>query len=484
MNRQKLSQAMAATVACLSIVVFAYLFQPLQSAQSATPATTKQPTNAKTKRRKATIKPFAPPAPTVKSEKYMTQEKKQAIAAAKKKVTKAATAQTVQESQTSAVEEKKESKEEKKQAAAPITRNLIMIFDDGNDKDAMLKVLATGLVQQCAFILITQQLWELFKIAQIKTAFTDNEETDTQQLALHKILGDQSCTDIFFTPSEWDVYMTDDKDTNKQDRFYVFVPHRYISAELDNARDDKALGLNISTLSPVKDPLKTTPTPNAAENNYYKGTVVANALQKILCPITTHPWNIYCTGHGNRGDRNTGTIAGLSIPAFENLMQFFNKPLMRPTNFFVYTTCFGGGEHLTMPFVTKGAATTLSYPIATTSLTDAPTALKALISTQDNPTLSFKSPTIAVLSAKTNCPVHFYSSINFDTFFKGLEAFANGTSKSNGLIITLNAVRWISFPRFTKDKISRKHPTNPLAWHRMVSGLTSKKHSHHSPHPR
>ena len=419
MKRQPLSRLVITGVVPVFMVLLTHLTQPLHGASTA---------------------PKAPVIAKEKAQRYMTKEKAAAIAVEKKKKAKAATAQTVQKIQSGAVEEKKESKEEKKQAA-PTTRNLIMIFDDGTDSGAMLGRLATGFLQQCAFIIINQELWERFKTAQAKAIFTAAPQTAAYNHALRKALGSQSCANLFFTPNAWDVYAANGNDAKLQGKFYIFVPHHYVQTKLGNTTHDTELGLNLSTLSYIKDPLQTSTTQQASENNFAKGTVVANALTTILCPTDTGSslWNVYCAGHGATGDHEIGAITGLSIPSFKSLINFFNTNVQ--TNFLFYDTCFAGGQHLTVPFTTAGAPSNLTYPIVAGSIADATTAAPTafLASNEESVYHSLKIPMDALTKA-TKTPTHFFSGTDFNIFFIGLEAFAQGQTKNATLIHTLNAV--------------------------------------------
>jgi len=351
----------------------------------------------------------------------------------------------------------KESKQAKKQTTAPNTRNLMMVFDDGNDTGAMIDKFTTGLLQQCAFIIINQQLWQRFKTAPTKTLFTKEWAPDPEEDALSKALGSQTCAETLFTPSEWDVYAADGQDANNEDRFYVFVPHAYVKTQLGNVQQDSDLGINISTLTLIKDPLNTAETKTASENNYQQGTVVTDALNHILCHTSTHPWNVYCIGHGSKGDRSTGKIIGLSIPTFENITLFFNTKVR--TNFFFYDTCFAGGQHLAIPFTIEKAPIRLSYPIAAGSISDAPTSSQVALlgSWKSRPQLQIKIH-MEALSKTVGKPIHFFTSLNFPAFFKGLEAFASEISGSMDLIYTLNAVGGFLTPDLQKIAFLQNMP--------------------------
>ena len=425
MNHHNLSRLATATTACLSIVLCIHLFQPLHGAKS---------TPSKPRRLPPLTTPI-PTAPAIPQEE--PKEAKQPVRQQShvKKDPKTTTG--------------KESKQAKKQATVPTTRNLIMIFDAGADAGAMIDKFATALQQQCAFIIITQQLWERFKTTPAKTIFTKAWAPDPEDDTLSKVLGNQTCADILFTPNQWNVYAADGQAANKQDRLYVFMPHQYVKTTLGNAKQDNDLGLNISTLALVKDPLSTAETKTASELNYEQGNVVADALNQILCQTSTHPWNVYCIGHGSKGDRNTGKIVGLSIPTFESITLFFNTKVR--TNFFFYDTCFAGGKHLTTPFTIEKAPVRLSYPIAAGSISDAPTSSQMVLlgSWEERPGLPIKIP-METISKAVGKPIHLFAGINFPTFFNGLEAFASGISDSMDLIRTLNTVSGFLTPDLQK----------------------------------
>jgi len=438
MKNPNLSRLAMAAVACLSIVLLTNFTQSLQG------------TSIIPKRQypKGKLPPLirqgiVPTAPTIAQEEPKEAKKGAPL--------------TSRTSRFKRIEHEKESKREKKQAATPTTRNLIMIFDDGSDKGAMLDYLATGLLQPCAFIIINQQLWELFKATPAQSIFIKDFAQDPEETALRKAVDDQSCAEVFFSPHEWDVYTADGIDASHEDRFYVFVPRQYISSGLGNPRQDREIGLNLSSLINVKDPLKTAATKTASENNHCQGLVTANALGKMLCQTSTHPWNVYCVGHGCKGDSSTGKIIGLSLPAFENLTQLFDIKVR--TNFFFYDTCFAGGPHLTIPFTIEKAPVRLSYPIAAGSISDAPTNshVALLGSWTARPNLPCKIP-IETLRKAVGKTISLFTGTNFPVFFKGLEAFAIGTSSNTDLIHTLNAVGNFLTPDLQKENILSNIP--------------------------
>lgn len=376
----------------------------------------------------ATTLPKSPTIVEEKTERYMTKERVATISAAKK-LKKLKTQEKIEG----------DTKETKRQTITPTTRNLILIFDDGTDTGAMLGRLATGLLQQSAFIIVNQALWDQFKTAKAKDIFTAAPKTAAYNHTLRKAIGNQSCASLFFAPNAWDVYAAEGKDAKLQDLFYLFVPQQYVQSKLGNSKDDKELGLNLSTLTYIKDPLHLSTSQHTSKNNFAKGTVVANALAKTLCQSATGSWNIYCAGHGATGGRDTGAITGLSIPSFESLINFFNKNVS--TNFFFYDTCFAGGQHLSVPFTTTSAPNNLTYPIVAGSIADATTAAPTafLASNEESLYHSIKIPMVT-LTQTTDTPTHFFSGTDFNTFFIGLEAFAQGQTGSLNLIHTLNAV--------------------------------------------
>ena len=293
-------------VSLISIVFVVHLFQPLHSAKIATPTPQNPTTNPKTKRAKATVKPFAPIAPTTTtSETYMSEKKSQEVAAARQE--KAA-------KQTTPIAT----------GTPPATRNLIMLFDDGFDTAHMMGVLAAALTQKCAFILITPALWQLF----CKKTVSDEKPVFLVDEALKKSLGKNlSYTSIFFVPSEWKTYQID---VVKNDVFfYLLVPNKYRADILGHGDpSDQILGLNLTALKTIDLPIIA---PKATySDNFRRDGNVAKALAQALVAsrkrqIFNYCWNVYCTGHGDKLDQESVQFYNECIQKIEGLQKAKNQ---------------------------------------------------------------------------------------------------------------------------------------------------------------
>lgn len=104
------------------------------------------------------------------------------------------------------------------------------------------------------------------------------------------------------------------------------------------------LGLKIDHLDLVKNLL----TPQLdGDWSVQKTTAYDKAMSDIFVTKSdlqfTHPWYIYCTGHGEFEAANPGLIVSLPIAMFKRMLQFFNQQLNM--KFLMYDSCFGGGKN-------------------------------------------------------------------------------------------------------------------------------------------
>jgi hypothetical protein len=442
------------TTVCIGILLGTLLYQPLHSAKVATP--TKVPTTVTetkdAKESQATTIPPAPPLSLDTEVKESKPERKQAV-----EIKKAAQISTTEK--TADYKEGKEAKTEV--TTAPITRNLIMLFDDGTDNSAMLSRFTAALLQKCAFILITPALWDLFcskKLTDKEPVFSADDTI--KALPYFRFAINASYKNIFFEPSEWDVYQIDVKGSLAF--FYLLVPQNYKSQILGTSNsDDQKLGLNLTALKePIQLPSTSFLSLNPYSAEYRLSNNVAKALEKALVPSKAAAlncrWNVYCSGHGGPTKKlyeiaqkikffqksktkpsaaeekeirdmynESGLIANLSVPSFQALTQFFNDYVS--TNFFLYSTCYAGGQHLITPFVNAmGTPASLNYTIVADALMFAPSRGGGGGGFYANKTsiyrLQYALPTI-----KNYLPnAWFEIDIDFKSFFADLEAFTSG----------------------------------------------------------
>lgn len=99
---------------------------------------------------------------------------------------------------------------------------------------------------------------------------------------------------------------------------------------------------------------------------------LASVLKKYLCKNSLISWSFYLTGHGfhQEDDYAQAGVAGLSLQQFHQLLLCLDTHCL--TKFFVYSSCYGAGQHAIVPYQIDGQDLLLSYPIILISLTDAP----------------------------------------------------------------------------------------------------------------
>jgi hypothetical protein len=160
--------------------------------------------------------------------------------------------------------------------AALKNRNLIILIETGteqrSDKQAILGTFISALMEECAYILIPDTLWNCFLYSKhLNKAFKDGEPS---QITAQQI----------FKPEHWDIYKIgiDQKQpqllehrTKQVDYFYLFVPRFYkeqlliskLPSEtiaelkqkphLSNCTDEElTLGLNLQKTTKINDPFK------------------------------------------------------------------------------------------------------------------------------------------------------------------------------------------------------------------------------------
>ena len=458
MIRKYVSRLTTITMTCIGMFLSTLLYQPLNGAKVAT--TTKAPstvttTKDATESQSATI-PLAPTIVPDKEEKESKPARKRAV-----EIKKAAQVSTPEK-----VAEYKESKEAKTEVTtAPATRNLIMLFDDGTDNGAMLSRLTAALLQKCAFILITPALWDLFcskKLTDKEPVFSADDTIKALPYFRHAI--NTTYNNIFFEPSEWDVYRIDvERDLTF---FYLLIPKHYKSQILGTSSlDDQKLGLNLTAL---KAPIRLLSSfffiPNIYSTEYRLNSNVVTALKKVMIPANAtalnYQWNIYCSGHGGPTKKlreitqkinllqksktkpsaaeekeihemytASGHIANLSVPSFQALTNFFNDYVS--TNFLEYSTCYAGGQHLITPFVnTMGTPSSLNYTIVAEALLYAPSRAGGSGWFQAEKTAELRCQ-YALPTIKSYLPNGWFEiDIDFKSFFADLEDIASGKKSS------------------------------------------------------
>ncbi|MCB9493762.1 MAG: hypothetical protein H6679_05825 [Epsilonproteobacteria bacterium] len=112
------------------------------------------------------------------------------------------------------------------------------------------------------------------------------------------------------------------------------------------------------------------------------------------------------------------SIINLSVKSFKMLTRFFNQSIN--THFLYYSTCYGGGDHLQMPFLASGAPQELSYTVVagalarheTTSITPSVTSMHTTTSGYEKNVLQGK--------------YKFTSRYNFIQFFDQLDKYYDG----------------------------------------------------------
>lgn len=83
-------------------------------------------------------------------------------------------------------------------------------------------------------------------------------------------------------------------------------------------------------------------------------------------------WSFYATGHGFHKDdqQSQSGVVGMTLQSFKKVLKFLNDCIS--TKLFVYSSCFGAGQHAVIPYQDDNRDTLLSYPVIIVSLTDAP----------------------------------------------------------------------------------------------------------------
>jgi|GEM_PF-2968038 hypothetical protein len=176
-----------------------------------------------------------------------------------------------------------------------------------------------------------------------------------------------------FNPTEWEIYNVES--------LFVFVPKKY-KRERGIVSDDETsmvrLGLKtnrmerVRNISSLKD-LAQYASPSSASVEI-TGTLPGLLPQIFLTPkdedvkgqeMLLPLWNVYGAGHGVKNQY----IMGLTPQDFKNTLRFFNNV---PTNLFVYATCFGGGENLNAPYLTKDIPDIYNFPIVSVASVAAP----------------------------------------------------------------------------------------------------------------
>lgn len=104
----------------------------------------------------------------------------------------------------------------------------------------------------------------------------------------------------------------------------------------------------------------------------HKSSDLETVLQSCLSKDRSIQWSIYATGHGFHEDsqQNQPEVIGMTLYSFKKVLNFFNDAIS--TKLFVYSSCFGSGQHAVIPYQEKNKDMLLSYPVIIICLTDAP----------------------------------------------------------------------------------------------------------------
>lgn len=93
----------------------------------------------------------------------------------------------------------------------------------------------------------------------------------------------------------------------------------------------------------------------------------------IVAMKLSYAWNIFFTGHGGNSSlsfiaQKFDIIGELSVDEFRKFLIFMNESIT--TSIFIYTTCFGAGQHLQEPYIVDGKPLCFNYPIIINNITD------------------------------------------------------------------------------------------------------------------
>jgi hypothetical protein len=294
-------------------------------------------------------------------------------------------------------------------------------------------------------------------VEQLKKAcqyFVDDTITAEPDASLYNLARDFFLSHhVAFNPVEWKLYMIGPS-------FCLLVPIAY-SKSLEKIDDspfatlsNEQLGLGLKPLVPMENPLDPSAYPKETVDMSEKFISILPELFITKNDVKSladknkneeyeykylHRWHIFLNGHGSQAAQSSlqiAFIAGLKEDYFKRFLHFLNNMVI--TEFFMYQTCYAGGQHLLTPYERQwmfpsiqtgqirlaSRADRFNFTIVTGTLfqdvliTSGPTIITQHWSDQK--------------TIKKKITVHF--PIKFDEFFKQLKKFFTNSNLSKSSV--------------------------------------------------
>jgi len=215
-----------------------------------------------------------------------------------------------------------------------------------------------------------------------------------------------------FDPQDWDIY----KNTSG---FYLFVPKKYA--------DHHPLGFKTDSLEKVAYP-EDSP---AICFDTYNRTSMINTLSDFFIPDEERrpsSWNIVLAGHGGSIYKESNSnqtiswigkplIADLDTQEFKEVLDFFQSNVK--THFFHYSSCYAGGNHISLLFNNEPKKT-YNFAISCDTLTDCTSYCKWSNLLPSDQTKFLKTTDLTYDSTKNCWQLPLTPAYRWKDFFKGL----------------------------------------------------------------
>lgn len=222
-----------------------------------------------------------------------------------------------------------------------------------------------------------------------------------------------------FNPLDWDIY-------KNKSGFYLFIPKKY-------GDQDSRIGFKTDSLEKI-------PYPEDSPSVYFDShdrVSIVSALADFFLTYDDLPgakmpytWNIVLAGHGGSKYKETNCnqtiswigkpiIADLDVNEFKKVLDFFQSKVK--TNLFHYSSCYAGGNHISLIFNNEQKKT-YSFAITCDTLTDCTSYCKWTNLLPSNQKFFLTTADLGYDSTKNCWQLPLNPVYHWEKFFKGLAA--------------------------------------------------------------